>query len=276
MPSIKKILFPVDFSERCTGAARYVESIAGWFEAEIMLFHVVDAATYDPIAQRIYALRREHVQTFLAEELKQFTTRRICAIGDPAEEIVKMARSWAPDLVMMPTYGLGFYRPSLLGSVTAKVLHDVDCPVWTGVHTEQAPPLEKITYFRVLCAVDFGRRSAKILEWADSLAREYGAELGIVHAAPLVEPPPGHQRNREFTASLEADARAQIGALQGTVGTSATVFIDGGEPAKVVNCAAREFNADLLVIGRHGGDDRYLRHNAYAIIRESPSPVVSI
>jgi hypothetical protein len=34
MPAIKKILFPVDFSKRCIGAARYVEAMAGRFEAE--------------------------------------------------------------------------------------------------------------------------------------------------------------------------------------------------------------------------------------------------
>ncbi len=41
MPNIKKILFPVDFSDSCYSAVRYVEFFAGQFEAEIMLLHVV-------------------------------------------------------------------------------------------------------------------------------------------------------------------------------------------------------------------------------------------
>ena len=45
MPAIRRILFPVDFSVRCVGAARHVETLAGWFEAEIMLLHVVGDGT---------------------------------------------------------------------------------------------------------------------------------------------------------------------------------------------------------------------------------------
>jgi hypothetical protein len=63
---------------------------------------------------------------------------------------------------MMPSYGLGFFRPSLLGSVTAKVLHDVGCPVWTSVHAEEAPPLERIGCTKVLCAIDLRERSQQI------------------------------------------------------------------------------------------------------------------
>lgn len=269
MPSIniKKILFPIDFSNRCAGAARYVESFAGWFQAEIMLLHVVDTATHAAVAQQLHPSRQEQMQTFLADELKPFSTRRVCTIGDPAEEIVKMVRSWTPDLVMMPTYGLGFHRPSLLGSVTAKVLHDVKCPVWTGIHTEEAPPLEKLTFLRVLCALDLGLRSTRVLEWALSFANQHRTDLGIVHAIPVVEAPP-----------LVAEARNQIAALLASAGANAANFINGGDPAKVVACVAKDFGADLLVIGRHDGssDDGYLRHNAYAIIRESPCPVISI
>ena len=75
-----------------------------------------------------------------------------------------------------------------------------------------------------------------------------------------------------------ADARGRIAALLAAVGTSATVLINGGEPAGAVAAAAKEFHADLLVIGRHSENsgDGHLRHNAYSIIRESPCPVISI
>ncbi|MEI9977308.1 MAG: hypothetical protein WDO73_37795 [Ignavibacteriota bacterium] len=33
-----------------------------------------------------------------------------------------------------------------MGSVTAKVLHDAGCPVWTGPHLEQAPDYRKIAF----------------------------------------------------------------------------------------------------------------------------------
>jgi nucleotide-binding universal stress UspA family protein len=269
MPSIKKILFPVDFSQRAVGAVRYIESIAGRFEAEIMLLHVIDLAAHVSLASRVQPSRQEQLESFPIGELKHFVTRTVVSVGDPTEEIVKTVRSWGPDLVMMPSYGLGFFRPSLLGSVTAKVLHDIGCPVWTSVHADEAPPLEHIGYKKVLCAIDLKGRSRQIFDWARYFAGKFHADLGVVHAIPLVEAPP-----------LLAEARGRISALMSAADANATVLVDGGEPPKSVTCAAKDFHADLLVIGRHSsssaGDEGYLRHNAYDIIRESPCPVISI
>jgi hypothetical protein len=46
-------------------------------------------------------------------------------LGDPAHAITDFVASNKVDLVMMPTHGYGPFRQLLLGSVTAKVLHDV-------------------------------------------------------------------------------------------------------------------------------------------------------
>lgn len=77
---------------------------------------------------------------------------------------------------------------------------------------------------------------------------------------------------------LLAEARGRITALLAAAGTNATVLVESGESPKAVACAVKEFDADLLVIGRHSGsgDEGHLRHNAYGIIRESPCPVISI
>jgi nucleotide-binding universal stress UspA family protein len=164
MPLIKKILFPVDFSDSCLGAARYVEAFAGRFEAEIKLLHVVGMGEHT-LAEELLPGRRRQLDAFLADELKYFSTERVCVTGDAASEIVDAARRWSPDLVMMPTHRLGSFRRLLIGSVTAKVLHDLDCPVWTSAHVETAPPLEQIHCRRVLCAVDLAEGSRSLLEW---------------------------------------------------------------------------------------------------------------
>ena len=64
MPGIKKILFPIDFSQLSIGAARYVEAFAAWFDSKIMLLHVIDAdetATRDSIAQQWLLSREEQI-----------------------------------------------------------------------------------------------------------------------------------------------------------------------------------------------------------------------
>jgi nucleotide-binding universal stress UspA family protein len=279
MPQIRKILFPVDFSESCFGAARYVEAFAGQFEAEIMLLHVVSMGEHN-LPEQLLPSRKAQLDQFLAGELKYFTTHRVCKAGDPSVEIVEASRAWAPDLVMMPTHGLGFFRRHLLGSVTAKALHDLDCPLWTSVHAETAPRLEHIHCRRILCCLDFTEDSRNILEWASWLAREYQAQLAIAHAtAAMNTGEAGWYPGDDFEKQFTEQALARIALLQQEVGSTAEqVFVRAGKPDLVAATAAREFEADLVVIGRHGeaGIAGNLFQHAYAILRESPCPVISI
>ena len=278
MPDIKKILFPVDFSESCYGAARHVEAMAGRFEAEVMLLHAVGMGEHN-LAEELLPGRQARLNGFLAEDWKQFATSRICIAGDAAHVIVDTARSWRPDLVMIPTHGLGLFRRMLLGSVTAKVLHDLDCPVWTSVHSETTPVLEDIHCRKVLCAVDLGERSRSVLEWAKWIAGEYGAVLGIAHATRELPPEyEGWKFSGDFSRAECENAMKGIEVLQLEAGTSAETLIRAGNSARTIAAAVREFSADILVIGRHdnSGLGGYLQHHAYAIARESPCPVVSI
>ena len=98
MPLIKKILFPVDFSASCLGAARYVEAFAGRFEAEIMLFHVVGMGEGGlTLAEELLPVRQAELNAFLADELKYFTTERLCVMGDDAAaEILKPRAAGSP------------------------------------------------------------------------------------------------------------------------------------------------------------------------------------
>jgi len=276
MPKIEKILFPVDFSRSSVAAARYVEAVAGRFEAEILLLHVIAMGEHN-LAEDLRSGRQTQLDQFMADEFRYFNTQRVCVTGEAAPEIVACAKRWDADLVMIPTHGLGTFRGLLIGSVTAKVLHDLDCPVWTSVHSETAPPLEQIHCRRVLCAVDLTDRSHSVLEWAAWLAGEYQAELGIVHAtAEMPSDSYGWSLAEEFSQALSDRAKTRIDAFQAGPGTR--VFVNAGAPARVVSQAARDFNADLIVMGRHSGTGiaGNLHRNAYAILRVSPCPVISI
>jgi nucleotide-binding universal stress UspA family protein len=275
MPLINKILFPVDFSDSCVSVARYVEAFAGQFEAEVLLLHVVGPGDGElTLPEELLTRRQAQLNAFLADELKYFSTQRFCVTGDePAPEIVDAALRWRPDLVMMPTHGLGVFQRFLFGSVTATLLRDLDCRVWTSVHSEIALPLEDIHCRRILCALDLTERSQRVLAWATSLAAEYKAVLGIVHATaemPLAVTAVGLQK--DLTQSVSTQAKKEIEGLQQTAGTAARVFIESGDPATVIAAAVKDFAADLLIIGRHEGGPG----DAYAILRDSPCPVISV
>ena len=150
-PVVKRILFPVDFSKRCIDAAQCVRAFATQFGAEIMLLHVVETGNfYYPEESQ------PHLQTdlsaFLREEFHDFPTLSNCIIGETDTKIIETARAWGSDLIMMTTHGIGRYRRFLLGSITAKVLHDAECPVWTDVHARGADSCEDRLQESALCA----------------------------------------------------------------------------------------------------------------------------
>jgi len=265
MFQLKRILFPVDFSKRCRGAASYVEALAGRFEAELILLHVIEPAAYNRTLAEEPVIGPKQILEFFGADLNYIRTEALVDHGEAAHKIVECATARHVDLIMMPTQGLGMYRRLIIGSNVAKVLHDADCPVWTGVHLEDAPPLERVHTERVLCAVDLKQPSARVLDWANRLAKEYQAELTLVHVS-------------SDPANFDGDARPALEELQKTVGSSAALRILYGDPAKTVAETARDVNADLLVIGRRAeiGLLGRLEVTAYSIIRQSPCPVVSV
>jgi nucleotide-binding universal stress UspA family protein len=88
------------------------------------------------------AKAKNRLEDFLSAALHHLRVKRTLLEGDPAPRIVEWAARENPDLIMMATHGCGPFRRLLLGSVTAKVLHDTDRLVWTGVHLAQGPPAE--------------------------------------------------------------------------------------------------------------------------------------
>jgi nucleotide-binding universal stress UspA family protein len=243
-----------------------------------MLLHAVPLS-HNGRSAEVLSDSGSQLDSFLKDEFKCFTTHRICIEGDPAPAIAETVQSWNPGLVMMPTHGLGYFRRHLLGSVTAKALHDLHCPIWTSIHAETAPPLAEIHFHHILCAIDLSERSPCILRWASQLASELGAALAVVYASMAVDPAAdGWALGEDFLKFASDQAKNRIALLQKQIGTGARVFVAAGHPADVITAAARKFEADLLVLGRHeqAGVTGALFQNAYAILRESPCPTVSI
>ena len=49
--------------------------------------------------------------------------------GTPADEIVKAAKAWSADLIVIGTHGRGGVQRALLGSVADGVMRNAPCPV---------------------------------------------------------------------------------------------------------------------------------------------------
>jgi nucleotide-binding universal stress UspA family protein len=288
MLPISRILVPVDFSERCLGMMPYVRAIAERYNSEVNLLHVVNQVyavpaagitepALMPIPQWLVTERTKQIEEFAVAELQGITVRRLVYEGNPESQIAGFAQD--VQLVVMATRGYGSFRRFLIGSVAAKVLHDVSCPVLTGVHMEERPSSSKVTFSTIVCGIDLNPHSPETLAWASKFARDFGARLSIVHVEPSISPGLYITFSSQVKQEMEQMAREEVRRLQAEAGAdSVSICIREGNIAREVCSFAQSIGADMLIIGR--GDQcaatGRLRTNAYSIIRQAPCPVLSV
>ena len=286
MVNINHILFPFDFSPQGVQAAPFVLALAQRFGARVTLYATVppvwdiapigtSVAVGESIAPWTRDLKSQLDQA-LAAELAGLTVERIADAGDPALRITEFAHTHRVDLIMMPTHGVGLFRSLLIGSATAKVLHDARCPVWTATHAEEqrGRPLPRT----ILCAVDGSDSSGRLMQWGAAFAAQLGASLRLLHVVEPITDWPSLPREQARQDYVRDAAHAKMTALQSTCGVTAPLRVAVGAVVTTVTEDARQEEADLILIGRGlvGETLGRLRTNAYGIIRRSPCPVLSV
>ena len=261
------------------------------FKASLLYAHVIPptlpnyagfeggyyAAPAGPLIEEGLRWARRQVEELAEKTAGKVLFETVVREGDPGREIARLATDSQVDLIVMPTHGYGPFRRFVLGSVTAKVLHDCECPVLTGTHVEEVPAGVPGLFHRIAVAVDLGSHSEKVLRWAACFGEAYNSELVLIHAAPSLEVS-GQYMGAEWRSTLVQMATDEADKLLRRAECQAELSVDAGDVTKYVPTAVKAAGAGLLVIGRsvHHGLLGRLRTNAYALIRESPVPVISV
>jgi nucleotide-binding universal stress UspA family protein len=293
MMPFNKILFPVDFSRSSIDLVADVRTLAQKFSAPVVVLHAFDMVRQYNLAQNpdapfgpgpgevpyIHALqelrhvRENRLNEFVRAHFEGIETTAILEDGDPARTIEWIATKEKAGLVMMSTKGQGRFRRMLMGSLTSKVLHDVECPVYTSPH-EAGEKLHSPDGFRtILCAVRMRPEPEAALTMTGYFARAFGARVCLLHVHTHGEAkedePTGAQVRQAFEKAVEAEG-------DGTIAARARV-LDARFP-EGIRQAALEEGADLVVVGRgHSrGTISHLWSHLYTLIRESPCPVLSV
>jgi len=284
MPKIEHILFPYDFSHQCTLVAPYVRAVACRFGAKVTLLGAIPAvwdnkAPDMPILTGAAAPAVElkgHLDKAAAAMFAGLKVETSTILGDAAFKIVQFARTKRVDLIMMPTHGLGTFRTVLIGSVTAKVLHDSQCPVWTAAHAEvQSSPDVPRT---VLCAVDRTAETIKVMQWAAEYSQKMGATLKLLHVVAPISDILSLPSERRLQEEVRNEATTQIESLRRGAGVDAPLRTVVGKLIETVTAEARQEQADLVVIGRGSLPHALgaLQSHAYGIIQQASCPVLSV
>jgi nucleotide-binding universal stress UspA family protein len=286
--NIKKIVLPVDVPYASLSVIHQAVTLAQHFDSEVVMLHVTGASkpargdsrekrglTGGNLFKEIVHGAEKRMDHSLGPTLESLRIRCVVGEGDTAAAILQVAEKEEADLIMMASQGETFYQ-FLLSSVTMKVKRSSECPIWTGASAEDSAGGE-FAIRNVLCAVDLGPRSPKVVSWGKQLAEAFGARLTLAHVTAGVEfwGPGGSYVNQEWREALVKDATRRVAELQQKLGTTSEVFIGSGNGPKVLSEAAKQAKAEVLVTGcqPYGG---HLRTHGFTIICAMPIPVLNV
>jgi nucleotide-binding universal stress UspA family protein len=287
MLPFQNVLFPVDYSEPCQIVIPYVEDIACRFSAGVTVVHAYaplatiaqsELLVTDPELQaKVHAIEQDRLRQFACHAFPGRNVEAIAALGEPGSVIDRVAQQQRSDLVMLATRGLGPVRRFLMGSTTAKVLHDVSSAVWTDAGAALLEHSPRIPYHSIVCALDNTQEAEGVLRASASIAESYGAQLWIVHIVPT---PPAYPDidMEEHTRGLVEASQIRVRELKAKLGIDAPHTVLDALLAEGIHHEVVRRKGDLLVTGRGHSIGTFSRlwSHLYSIIRDSPCPVLSI
>jgi len=132
----RRIMVAIENSPADRTILNHVKELAALTGAEILLVHVADgwaARHYDQLNLREseeMRVDREYLDR-LASELTSDSLRvsTELAMGDPANQLIRLAEERKVDLIAMSTHGHRFFNDLLRGTTVSKVRHVVKIPV---------------------------------------------------------------------------------------------------------------------------------------------------
>jgi nucleotide-binding universal stress UspA family protein len=188
---------------------------------------------------------------------------RAAAVADsPAWAIVRMAREFHADLVVVGAQGRSMLERLFLGSVAQRVAVEAPCSVRVGRPRPDHPPRR----FRVLVAVDGSADSEAAIRVVLNREWRFAVEFRLVtvideRLRSAIAWPGGHAARwvtqydkdpKEWVCRMVEEPAKRIYQA----GLDVETYIYSGDPKHVLLNATRELEADCVFIGAHG-----LHHN---------------
>jgi nucleotide-binding universal stress UspA family protein len=299
MMTLRRILFPTDFSRCAEQALLHALYLATKFRAEVHMLHAVVLHGYDPhnpaytfpeidedTLDRLQKATAEHMQTSLQHhetsglQVKQVQVRGFSA----AEVILTYATEQDPDLIVMGTHGRRGLGHLLLGSVAEEVVRFASCPVLTVREQEDELLIDNVN--RLLVPIDFSEHSQVAVSYAKELAAFYEAKLQLLHVVEQDIHPHFYGFGKTSMLDLSPDIadtsrQEMIKVFQAAAGPQVPYEVHVGEgrsEGEVVRFA-QDHQSDLVVIATHGltGLQHFkLGSTTTKVVRRAPCPVFTV
>ncbi|MBF9252330.1 universal stress protein [Pontibacter sp. 172403-2] len=257
-----KILLPVDFTEGTNKTCHYALRLAGTLpHAQLLLLHchqdyLADADETPPVPMTASEAQAERVlhrnETSAANQLEvlyqellqeaetsgqQVLVERALVHGFPEDKIVEEAQQYKPDLVIMSTKGESGLARSFFGTVTTKVVQDLNVPVLTIPDAFGGSDLRNVIY-----ATDFDKTDSSAIRQLQDLLQPYAPNVYCVHVSDEAEPQQDRAQMAGLREKLQREAPAQ---------NIRYTLLEGDHVADTLQQFVQEHNIDLIALTTH-------------------------
>ena len=285
----KHIAFLSDLKSGAEAALSYAADLANWYGAKLVLAHAFEP---EPPLQIPPEPLEDWIGTPTAREEAEQKSRSIIsslALGDAVEGVVLADAGIAglmhdleprhPDLLVVATHARHGLRKLLEGSVTEEVFRRSTWPVLVlppGSMEEQ----RRAEFRRVLYCTDLSEVAGTGLLYAAGIAEDHGAEFIVLHVD--TDGSAGFSFDRIIDLKkLEDWLVEQRHDLSGVMETAEKI-VRFGNPAEETVQAARQLEADLIVLGARGLGSisgvasHFLGGTAYQVACSAACPVLIV
>lgn len=269
---IRRILVPLDGSALSESALPQALAVAKAFGSEIVVLRIQETRDgragelVDSVSWRLGRAEAGSYVRAVAERLcgQGARARSAVAEGDAAEEILKLIREQAADLVVLSSHGRSGADGFSLGSVCQKVLSRAGTSVLV---VRTAEPLgeaaAEILYRRILVPLDGSQRAQWALLEAAPLARAHRGEILLVHVVSCPHlagrTPPAPEEAELARRIADRDRRVAEGYLRemqelmtGSGIRTRTLLLESPHVVQTLEKVAAEEQVSLMVVSAHG------------------------
>lgn len=266
-----KVLLAIDSSK----ASNYVVEEASarpWPSGTVFsVLHVVDIQTFGKLAGFVEDAKQQGLRLVkaAADKLSASGHKTECdsLLGFPKKVISEYAKQWGADLVMAGSHGQGAIKRFLIGSVAQGILRTAPCSVEIVRPSSHGAPASSHP-LKIILATDGSEFSVAAAQFLAARPWPKDSQVKIVSAVEIIIPDSqisGYPLSSVYPASLldelmqnaRTHAQDAVENAKKLLAGSKLKVAEGaatplGDPRIAVLDEAKEWGADLIVMGSHG------------------------
>lgn len=274
-----KLLIATDISPSSHWVIDAVKARPWPADAEACVLHVVDLTPFPLGAELMEAARvgAESAVKSIGEDLAKsgLKTRTEVFLGAPRSAVPEYAKNWGADLVIVGSHGGTGVARFVLGSVAQSVVRYAPCSVEIVRHDPKRKP-HPAGEFRILLATDGSDCSIAAVQSVAKRPWPAKTTIRVLSAVapfiPVVDEASAYFYAGQSVLAAQAVEEAGRSRAKEAIGRAEELFREAGvkgvetgepilgDPRAVILDEAKQWSADLIVLGSHGwrGLDRLM------------------